>query len=59
MKVKVLEGFVGSVSGSIGEEITIDDKHIRDELIRSGYVEPLETTTHKRQHKKPVEINED
>ena len=57
MKVKVLEGFVGSVSGSIGDEITIEDKNVRDELIRSGYVEPIEGTK-KRNQKKSVDLDE-
>lgn len=42
MKVKALIGFSGLVSMRKGEIKEINDKNIVTDLIRAGYIEPIE-----------------
>ena len=42
MKYRALKGFSGSVSMSKGEVKEIKDKCIVDDLIKAGYIEPIE-----------------
>jgi hypothetical protein len=42
MKYKALVGFSGLVSMKKGEVKEIKDKHIVDDLLKAGYIEPIE-----------------
>ena len=42
MKYRALIGFSGAVSMSKGEENEIKDKYIVDDLLKAGYIEPIE-----------------
>ena len=48
MKVKALIGFSGLVSMRKGEVKDIDDKNIVTDLIRAGYIEPIEKPKNKK-----------
>lgn len=57
-KVKVLKGFIGSISGNHGQEIEIEDQKVIDDLVQAGFVQRLETNTPKKNHKKVVDSYE-
>ena len=42
MKYKAKVGFSGIVSMSKGEVKEIGDKYVADDLLRAGYIEPIE-----------------
>ena len=42
MKYKVLVSFGGQVSGTAGKEIEITDTVISSDLLKAGYIAPLE-----------------
>lgn len=42
MKYRAKVGFSGIVSMSKGEEREINDKYVVDDLLRAGYIEPVE-----------------
>ena len=48
MKVKALIGFSGIVSMRKGEVKEINDKSIVTDLIRAGYIEPVEKPKNKK-----------
>ena len=48
MKVKALIGFSGLVSMRKGEVKEISDKNIVTDLIRAGYIEPIEKPKNKK-----------
>jgi hypothetical protein len=46
MKGRCLISFFGSgISGTIGQTIDVQDQQTFDDLVQSGYIEPLDTPT--------------
>ena len=52
MKVKALRSFSGVVSMSRGQEMDIQDEFILNDLMKAGYVEPLEENEEDKPKKK-------
>lgn len=48
MKYRALIGFSGLVSMSKGEVKEIKDKYIADDLLKAGYIEPIEKPKSKK-----------
>ncbi len=52
MDYKVLVSFGGKVNGTAGQQITINDKAIADDLLKAGYIVSLEKPEKKATRKK-------